>query len=74
MDVINALSSLSNASALNPSEFNEIWPKLEFEFVMEASLPDSRSKCLLNPIANTDTIWIKASFAILIWLDSHPLR
>ena len=74
MDVIKALLSFANASALYPSELSEICPKLELELVIEASPPDSRSKCLLNPIAKTDTIWIKASFVTLMWLVSHPLR
>ena len=74
IDVIYALSSLSKDSFLNPEELNAIWPKLELEFVILKSPPVSASKCLLNPIANTETTWINASFEILIWLDSHPLR
>ena len=72
MWVINALLSLSNASFLNPSETNDSCPKLEFELVIDASPPDSQTKCLLNPIANTDTICMIASFEILMWVVSHP--
>ena len=56
MFVINALLSLSNASFLNPSEMRDNCPKLELEFVMDASEPLSIAKCLLYPIAKTETI------------------
>ena len=56
IEVINALLSLSNASFLNPEETRESCPKLEFELVILRSPPLSESKCLLNPIAKTDTI------------------
>ena len=55
MCVINALSSLSKDSFLNPSETNDNCPKLELELVIEASPPVSATKCLLYPIAKTDT-------------------
>ena len=55
MCVINALLSFSNASFLNPSEIRDNCPKLELELVMEASPPLSAEKCLLYPIAKTDT-------------------
>ena len=56
IEVMNALLSLANASFLNPEEVSEICPKLEFEFVILRSPPLSQSKCLLKPIAKTDTI------------------
>ena len=56
IDVMNPLSSLANASYLNPSASNEKVPKLEFEFVIDASAPFIISKCAWKPIANTDTI------------------
>ena len=37
IDVINPLLSFANASFLNPSASKENVPKLEFEFVMDAS-------------------------------------
>ena len=55
-DVIYAVSSFVKASYLNPSDDNDICPKFEFEFVMDASPPLSAPKCLLYPMANTDTI------------------
>ena len=61
-----ALSSFVNASFLNPSDAIANCPKFEFEFVTEASAPVSALKCLLNPIANTDTICMTASFVSLI--------
>ena len=45
--VINALLSLANASFLNPSATKDNCPKLEFEFVIDASPPLSIEKCLL---------------------------
>ena len=71
--LIYAASSLLNASFLNPSDDNDIWPKLEFEFVTEASLPVSAEKWRLNPIANTDTICMIASFFIEICAVFHPV-
>ena len=71
--VINALLSLSNASFLNPSDTRDNWPKLELEFVIDASPPLAISKCLLYPIAKTETIWRIASLEALIWVVSHPL-
>ena len=56
IEVINALLSLSKDSFLNPEEFSEICPKLELELVIEASPPVSASKCLVNPMAKTETI------------------
>ena len=56
IDVINPLLSFANASFLNPSATRDICPKFEFELVIDASPPDCASKCLLYPIANTDTI------------------
>jgi hypothetical protein len=56
IEVMNALLSLANASFLNPEEVSEICPKLEFELVILRSPPLSESKCLLKPIAKTDTI------------------
>ena len=53
---MNALLSLSNASFLNPSADSENCPKLELEFVIDPSPPDLTSKCLLKPIAKTETI------------------
>ena len=64
--VINAVSSFENASFLNPSDAIANCPKFEFELVTEASAPVSALKCLLNPIANTDTICMTASFDNLI--------
>ena len=64
--------SLSNAAFLNPSEARENCPKLELELVIEASPPLKVSKCLLNPIANTDTICITASLDIFICVVSNP--
>ena len=65
-DVTYAVSSFVNAAFLNPSEFSDICPKLELEFVTEASPPDSALKCFAYPIANTDTICRIASFFIVI--------
>ena len=62
IEVINALLSFSNASFLNPEEFSAICPKFEFELVIDISPPVSESRCLLNPIAKTDTICMNASF------------
>ena len=70
--VIKAWSSFSNASFLNPSETNANCPKFELEFVIDASPPDCALKCLLYPIANTETIWSMALFVILTWADYHP--
>ena len=55
IEVINDLSSFSNASLLNPVELSANCPKFEFEFVILKSPPLSASKCLVNPIANTET-------------------
>ena len=66
MLVIYALSSFTNASFLNPSDTSANCPKLELELVIEASPPFIAAKCLLYPIANTDTICIIASFVIVI--------
>ena len=38
-DVTNPLSSFANASFLNPSAARANVPKLEFEFVIDASAP-----------------------------------
>ena len=54
--VINARSSFAKASFLNPSETRANCPKLELELVIDASAPDFASKCVLYPIANTETI------------------
>ena len=70
--LIYAVSSLLNAVFLNPSDVSAICPKFELELVTDASLPVSALKCLLNPIANTDTICIIASFFISIWVVCHP--
>ena len=67
------VSSLLNAVFLNPSDVSEICPKLEFELVTDASLPVSALKCLLNPIANTDTICMIASFFILMCVVCQPV-
>ena len=72
--VMNALLSFSNASFLNPVDTKDNCPKLEFEFVTDASPPLSAEKCLLYPIAKTDTIWTIASFVMLMCVCSHPLR
>ena len=45
--VINALLSFSNDVFLNPSATKDNCPKLELEFVIEASPPLSIEKCLL---------------------------
>ena len=74
IDVINPLLSFANASFLNPSATRDIWPKFEFELVIDASPPDCASKCLLYPIANTDTIWRTASLTIDMCVVSHPVR
>ena len=66
MLVIYALSSFANASFLNPSDTSANCPKLELELVIEASAPFTAVKCLLYPIANTDTICIIESFVIVI--------
>ena len=71
-DVINPLSSFAKASFLNPSAARENVPKLEFEFVIEASAPLIILKWLWKPIANTETICTTASFDTLIWLVLHP--
>ena len=71
--LINAVSSLLNALFLNPSDVSDIWPKLEFELVTDASLPDSAEKWRLNPIANTDTICMIASFFIEICAVCQPV-
>ena len=55
IEVINALLSFSKAFFLNPVELSESCPKFEFELVILISPPLSASKCLLNPIAKTDT-------------------
>ena len=72
--VTYAASSFPNASFLNPSDAIANCPKFELEFVIEASAPVSALKCLLNPIANTDTICMIASFDNLIWIVSNPFR
>ena len=74
IEVINALSSFVNDSFLNPSATKANWPKFELEFVIEASPPVWASKCLVYPIANTETICRIASSVILIWLVSQPGR
>ena len=56
IEVTYPKSSLANDSALYPVATRENCPKFEFEFVIEASPPLSASKCLLNPIAKTETI------------------
>ena len=70
--VMNALSSFSNASFLNPSDTSANWPKLELELVIDASPPFIAAKCLLYPIANTDTTCIIASLVMVMWQFSHP--
>jgi hypothetical protein len=55
IDMFNNVDGGSNASFLNPSADKENCPKFEFELVIEASPPDSTTKCLLKPIANTET-------------------
>ena len=49
------MSSLGNASALNPLGENAFAPKLELELLIEKSPPDSTAKCSANPIAKIDT-------------------
>ena len=71
--VIKALLSFSNASFLNPSDTSANCPKLELELVIDASPPLAAVKCLLYPIANTDTICMIASLVIVIWQFSQPL-
>ena len=66
MFVICALLSLSKASGLKPVEIKDSCPKFELEFVIDASPPVSAKKCLLNPIANTETICRIALLLILI--------
>ena len=56
IEVINALLSLSKASLLNPSDIKDNCPKLELEFVIEASEPLLALKCFAYPMANTETI------------------
>ena len=72
IDVTYAVLSLTNAVFLNPVAANEFCPKFEFEFVIEASPPDSPLKCAVYPIANTETIWMNASFVILMCVESQP--
>ena len=72
IDVINPLLSFANASFLNPSASKENVPKLEFEFVIDASAPLIISKCAWNPIANTDTICTTASFDTLMCVVLNP--
>ena len=72
--VTNAASSFANASFLNPSDAIANCPKFELEFVIDASAPVSALKCLLKPIAKTDTICMIASFDNLMWNVSNPLR
>ena len=45
--VINALLSFANDSFLNPLDTRDNCPKLELEFVIDASPPLSAVKCLL---------------------------
>ena len=60
------LSSLLNASNLNPSAPNAFSPKLELELVIDESPPDSQIKCLPQPTANVDTSCNTASLDALI--------
>ena len=53
--VINALSSLRNASLLNPSDSSALEPKLELELVIDKSPPEVDLKWWAYPIANTET-------------------
>ena len=71
--VMNALSSFSNASFLNPSDTRANCPKFELELVIDASAPDWASKWVWYPIANTDTICRIELLLILTCLVSHPL-
>ena len=64
--VTNAALSFVKASFLNPSDAIANCPKFELEFVTEASAPVSALKCLLKPIANTDTICMTASLLNLM--------
>ena len=73
MWVMKALSSFSKESFLNPSATNASWPKLELEFVIEASAPEAHSKWVLYPIANTDTICKIELFYAKTCFVSHPL-
>ena len=72
--VINARSSFWKAFFLNPSETRANCPKFELELVIDASDPDCASKCVLYPIANTETICKIELFDILTCLVSQPLR
>ena len=73
MWVTYPVSSLLNASFLNPEDTNDFAPKLEFEFVIDWSAPLSVKKCWENPIANTETAWINPSFADLTWKLSYDV-
>ena len=53
-DVTYAVSSFVNAAFLNPSECSDICPKLELEFVTEASPPDSALKCYSSILMRLD--------------------
>ena len=46
-------------------------PKLELEFVIDCSPPDSAKKWFENPIAKTETAWINASFDAFMWKLSY---
>ena len=56
IEVIYPKLSLANDCDLYPVATRENCPKFELEFVIEASPPLSASKCLLKPIAKTETI------------------
>jgi hypothetical protein len=52
---IYPISSLANASSLNPSDARDTAPKLELELVSEISPPLSVTKCSAYPIAKIET-------------------
>ena len=56
---------------MNPFDTNALLPKLELEFVIDCSPPDSAKKWFAKPIAKTETAWINASFDTLMWKLSY---
>ena len=71
MCVTYPVSSRLKAFGLNPFDTNALLPKLEFEFVIDCSPPDSARKWFEKPIAKTETAWMKASFDTLTWKLSY---
>ena len=69
--VMYPVSSREKGSFLNPFDTNALLPKLELEFVIDCSPPDSDKKWFAYPIAKTETAWINASFEHLIWKFSY---